>query len=451
MAAALIIILGVTCTAVPFALGQRHGLLRWVSPMHLLAWFCLFGFAIKAVVHAAAPQLAFYRRFVDSPWGDLLGALYLALFILAMCLGYRLACVPARPDDSAIAARAVAYGITRRWLLFGLAFAFAAATALLIVRARGAALNGTLLESVNSAKQIGINADGVGSTLAGLKTFFIVPKFAFVLLLAHGIAARSRGALAQAAVLGLLLLAIALLSGDRFELIEMAVFALATHMILGGRITGRALLWGAVLGVAILYLSSYMTALRHGQAPQLAALARQVVGSTYFLDLNAAVMVTDRVELAKLLLGKSYTWWSFGWVPRAIWPDKPAVDLGVFFKREVMQVYSGGAFNVTGPGEAFINFSWGGIGVGLVLGWIYRKGEVVLLAPYGIIRHGSFLLYPMLFYPFIQATLQSSFSSFVVGAAAQGLLIWAMIGVFVTRYAVWARGTAPHGGRLYVA
>ena len=451
MEAALIIILGVTCTAVPFALGQRHGLLRWVSPMHLLAWFCLFGFAIKALVYAAAPQLAFYRRFVDNPWGDLLGALYLALFILAMCLGYRLACTPASRGDSAIAARTVACGITRRWLLFGLAFAFAATTALMIIRARGAALDVSLLEGTNSAKQIGINADGVGSTLAGIKTFFIVPKFAFVLLLAHGIAAPSRSALAQAAVLGLLLLAIALLSGDRFELIEMAVFALATHMILGGRITGRVLAWGAVLGIAILSLSSYMTGLRHGQAAQLTALARQVVGSTYFLDLNAAVMVTDRVTPGMLLLGESYTWWSFGWVPRAIWPDKPAVDLGVFFKREVMQVYSGGAFNVTGPGEAFINFSWGGIGVGLALGWLYRKGEALLLAPYAIIRHGSFLLYPMLFYPFIQATLQSSFSSFVVGAAAQALLIWAMIVVFVTRYAVWAQGAAPQGGRLYVA
>lgn len=116
-----------------------------------------------------------------------------------------------------------------------------------------------------------------------------------------------------------------------------------------------------------------------------------------------------------------------------------------------MQVYSGGAFNVTGPGEAFINFSWGGIGVGLALGWLYRKGEALLLAPYAIIRHGSFLLYPMLFYPFIQATLQSSFSSFVVGAAAQAVLIWIMIAVFVTRYAVWAQGAAPQGGRLYVA
>ena len=77
----------------------------------------------------------------------------------------------------------------------------AAATALMIVHARGASLDLGLLSGVNSAKQIDINANGVGSTLAGLKTFFIVPKFAFVLLLAHGIAAQSRGALAQAAVL----------------------------------------------------------------------------------------------------------------------------------------------------------------------------------------------------------------------------------------------------------
>lgn len=451
MEAALIITLGIICTAVPFGLGQRYGMVRLLSPMHLLAYFCFFGFALKVAVYAAAPQLAFYRRFVDNPWGDLLGALYLALFILLMCLGYRLTCTTTCRADSIVAARTVACGITRRGPLFLLAFGVAAATALMIVRARGASLDLGLLSGVNSAKQIDINANGVGSTLAGLKTFFIVPKFAFVLLLAHGIAAQSRTALAQAAILAGLLLGIALISGDRFELIEMVIFALATHMILGGRITGRALVWIGLATGAVLALSTYMTALRLGQGASIAGLIQQIVGSTYFLDFNAAVMVTDRVGPATLLLGESYLWWTFGWVPRAIWVDKPAIDLGVFFKRDVMGLYSGGAFNVTGPGEAFINFSWAGIGVGFALGWLYRKGEAWLLSPLTAIRTGGFLLYPILFYPFIQATLQSSFSSFVVGAAAQAVLIGLMIAIFVTRYAVWAGGAAPKRSRLYVA
>jgi hypothetical protein len=160
----------------------------------------------------------------------------------------------------------------------------------------------------------------------------------------------------------------------------------------------------------------------------------QIVGSTYFLDFNASVMVTQRVTPVMYLLGDSYTWWSFGWVPRAVWIDKPAIDLGVFFKRDVMGIETGGAFNVTGPGEAFINFGWFGMAVGVALGWIYRRGEVLLLSAQGALRHASFVAYPLLFYPFVQATLQSSFSAFIVGAAAQTVLIMAMIVLFVPRY-----------------
>lgn len=451
MEAALIIALGTVCAVVPFAMGQRYGLVRLVSPMHLLAWFCMFGFTIKAVVYAAFPQLAFYKRFIDNPWGDLLGALYLSCFILLMCLGYRLACAPVCRADNIAAARMVAAGVTRRWALFVLAFGVAAATALMILRARGAAANFDLLAGVNTAKQINVGANGVGSTLAGLKTLFIVPKFAFVLLLAHGIAAPSWTSQAQAGVLGLLLLGIALISGDRFELIEMLIFALAVFVMLGGGISLRAGLWLICAGAVVVGLSVYMTELRLGQRGGLALLASQIVGSTYFLDINAAIMITDRMGTGQMMLGESYFWWLFGWVPRAIWVDKPAVDLGVFFKRDLMQIHTGGGFNVTGPGEAYINFGWGGVWVGFALGWIYRKGETVLLAVPRTLRHGAFLLYPMLFYPFVQATLQSSFSAFIVLAVAQFLMIAAMIAVFVPRYAIRG-GAAPQDRRsLYVA
>ncbi len=451
MEAALIIALGLVCAAVPFAMGQRYGLVRLVSPMHLLAWFCLFGFTIKAVVYAAAPQMAFYKRFIDNPWGDLLGALYLSSYILLMCLGYRLACGPVRRADNIAAARMLACGLTRRWALFGLAFGVAAVTASMILRARGAVLNFDLLAGVNTAKQINVGDNGVGSTLAGLKTLFIVPKFAFVLLLAHGIAARSRTAQVQAGALGILLLGIALISGDRFELIEMLIFALAVFAILGGKVSLRAGFLLICAGAVVVGLSVYMTELRMGQQGGLALLAEQMVGSTYFLDINAAIMITDRMDAGQMMLGESYFWWLFGWVPRAIWVDKPAVDLGVFFKRDLMQIFTGGGFNVTGPGEAYINFGWGGVWVGFALGWVYRKGETGLQSVPGTLRHGTFLLYPMLFYPFVQATLQSSFSAFIVLAVAQFLMIAAMIAVFVPRYAIRGGAAPQERSRFHVA
>jgi hypothetical protein len=148
------------------------------------------------------------------------------------------------------------------------------------------------------------------------------------------------------------------------------------------------------------------------------------------------------------LLGESYTWWTFGWIPRALWFDKPAIDLGVFLKRDVMQVYTGGAYNVTGPGEAFINFGWFGLGVGAALGALYRRMEEVLLGGANVLRYGSFLLYPVLLYPFVQATLQSSFSAFIVGAVAQSILIIAMIILCVPRF---SQKHAPSRSLRYAA
>lgn len=429
----MIILLAIFCTVLPFWMGQRYGLVRLVSPMHLLSYFCLFGFLLKVVVYSGAPELAFYARFVDNPWGDQLGALYLALFIVMMCLGYRLACRRAIPVDSIVAMRVVSGGLARRGPLCVLAFGITLATIMIILRARGlGALDLAALAGLNSAKQINVNAEGVGATLAGIKTFFVVPKFAFVLLLANAIVSRRRASALLAAALGALLVLIALVSGDRFELVELAVFALATLMLTGVRIEGGKLVFGLICIGALAAVSGYMTQLRHGGQGH--GLLQQIVGSTYFLDINAAVMVTDRVRPDTYLWGDSYTWWTFGWVPRAIWLDKPAIDLGVFFKRDVMDLHTGGAFNVTGPGEAFINFGWGGVLVGLVLGCVYRCGEAALLSPRATLRTGAAFLYPMLFYPFVQATLQSSFSAFIVGAAAQLIVIIPMIAVFLTRY-----------------
>jgi len=451
----LILALAALCVIVPFWMAQIYGLVAWVSPLHLLAYFSFFGFFLKVAAYAMLPDLAFYKGFVGQPGALLVGAIYLALFIFALCVGYRVACRTASRSDNVIAARLVAAGIGGGSLLFWFALAAAALTALAIMHARGAVgFDTALLSAVNSAKQINVNADGVGATLAGLKTFFVVPKFVFVLLFALGIVSGRRRVWAMTGIIGLVLVFVALLSGDRFELVELFMLGAATYLILGGSPGARSIALGCVVLCLLGTVSGVMTQLRLGESPSgWAVFLGQVVGSTYFLDINAAVMVTHQVDTQQMLLGQSYLWWTFGWVPRAIWVDKPAIDLGVFFKREVMGLYTGGAFNVTGPGEAFINFGWGGLGVGLALGWVYRKGEAFLLSASAAIRYGAFLFYPVLFYQFVQATLQSSFSAFIVGAAAQLVLLVLMIRLCVVRYGLWLRprSSNAHRSQLYVA
>ena len=436
----VVVLLALVSTGLPLWMGQRYGVLPLVSPLHLVAYFCAFGFLVKAVVYPLHPDWAFYRRFIGDPEAGLVGAVYLALFVLTLCLGYRLAVGGAVMRHPAGLARVSAKGVVRREALFVLAFAVAALTFAAILRARGVSgLSPDLLQRLNTDKQIDVSAAGIGATLAGVKTFFVVPKCAFVLLLGYGLAQGDRLALWQSAVLAGLLVLIALVSGDRFELVELLAYGSLTYLILGGPVRARAVLRAIACAAVVLCLSAYMTALRGSEA----GLLQQIVGSTYFLDYNAAVMVTANLGASQMLWGESYGWWGFGWVPRAWWPDKPAIDLGVYFKREVMGVATGGAYNVTGPGEAFINFGWWGLAVAPLLGAVYRWCEVVLLSPAGLLR-GSAVVYPLIFYPFVQATLQSSFSAFVVGAAAQLVLIWAMIVLFLPRYRAVRRTGVAH-------
>ena len=438
----LIITMAAAATALPFWLGQRYGLLPLVSPMHLVSYFCAFGFLIKACVYATMPDWAFYARFINTIGADLRGALYLTGFVLTMCIGYRVAVKACDPTAAIAQNRVIAAGLQRHDALFLAAFAIAAFTLMLMLQARDVSVFAPdLLATLNTDKQINVDARGNGATLAGIKTLFVVAKCAFVLLFALGVVQQNPRVLLQSALIAVLLIGIALVSGDRFELVELFAYGCITYLLLGGRVRMRSLALAGGAGAAVLLTSAYMTGLRGQEA----GLLHQMVGSTYFLDFNAAVMVTDRVTPDMQLWGQSYTWWGFGWFPRALWADKPAIDLGVLFKRDVMGLSTGGAFNVTGPGEAFINFGWAGIAIGGVLGWLYRRIEVVLLTSATALRHASFTLYPLLFYPFVQATLQSSFSAFVVGAAAQWVLIAAVIAFCVPRYRLRQQGACYAG------
>ena len=411
----LVLGLGLVSTLLPWALGNRLGMLPLVSPLHLLALFCGMGFLAKTIGWIFDPTLAVHPRFVpsDAVHG---GALYLAGFVGALCLGYALL-AGGRPV--AAVRPVLRLGRTSSRRLAAAALALLGLVLLVLAALRGAVDPLSFLQDVSRAKQVRLNAEGIGSTFAGLKALLVLSKLAFVLLLATalGETGRRSTSLPALALLGAGLLVVAVASGDRFELIELGAYVVITIVITRGP-PSRGMAGWLLAGAAVLVLfADLMTRWRFGAGGG-EGLVRQILGSTYFLDINVASIAVDRIGAEDRLHGESYLWWSFGWVPRAIWFDKPATDLGVWFKAEVMGLSGGGAINVTGPGEAFANFGWGGIFVGLALGAGFRALEEILLAGSAARRAGC-LLYPVLFYPFLQSCLQSSFSAALVTALVQ--------------------------------
>jgi hypothetical protein len=253
----LIIAVAGMAATLPFWLGQRYGAVPLVSPMHLLSYFCAFGFLIKAVVYANSPQWSFFGRFIDTPGADLTGALYLGAFIMLMCAGYR--CAVRRSDRRGAVGeiRLIAAGLQRHNWLFAASFMIAGLTLVLMMRARGVSgVSLDLLETLNKDKQINVDAAGNGATLAGIKTLFVVPKCAFVLLFANGVVQRNAWVLMQSALIAALLICIALVSGDRFELVELFAYGAITYLLVGGVVQLRSLLIAFLAATTVLMFSA---------------------------------------------------------------------------------------------------------------------------------------------------------------------------------------------------
>lgn len=455
MISLLHLFLAISCVAMPWAVARRVGMIRYFSPLHLVAWFAGFGILLKTISYTVNPALAFYPRFAPTPGADMLGLIYLTLFIAALCLGYVTMCKGALPSHNPAVSRLVSATLRRRWLVISIAIVVSLSVVTMLLRARGVShVSLRVIADLNSSKQIAVNDAGVGQTMAGLKMAFIVPKLVFVMCLAHAVASENKVSILVTTLLTCLMIGIGVITGDRFEMIELLLYGLITWVILNGGFSARAALVFGVALIALLCVGAIMTDLRlaANQGIALGATAerlfKQIVGSTYFLDLNTAVIVVDRVSADQALWGESYFWWTFGWVPRALWDAKPATDLGVYFKRDILGVATGGAFNVSGPGEAFINFRWAGVCVGFALGACYRWLEELTLRAQPSARYAAFLLYPLFVYPFVQATLQSSFSAHLVAAVVQLVLALPVIWLCLTRFSLTTQNPSLGGAIL---
>lgn len=437
----IMLALGAISFLAPLSLARARGLVPFVSPMHFVAYFAFFGILLKTVSYAINPNLAFFTFLISDDISIGLGYIYITLFVLAICAGYLVGCRPRNRQEIFAAARESVNTVRHRSLLLPISIGIFSLSVMALLSARG--LSGlsvaTFFELNNNKAGYIEGAEGFGRTFAGLKTLFIVPKLVFVIFAARFLVYRNKSAGIAVAVSGLILVLTALLSGDRMELIDIVIFYFCTHFALGHTLnagTAFKMLFGACFVFVFFIFMSTARTVEYGTTTTefslIAALA-QIVNSTYFLDVNVSILVIDLSDIDDWFLGETYLWWTFGWVPRDFWPGKPAMDVGVFLKRDILGLYAGGAINVTGPGEAYLNFGWFGALCGTVLGFMYRRFEEFLLEPRRLRRGLSLLLYPVVFYPFIQSTLQSSFSAFVVGAAAQLVLIYLFMWPFLKR------------------
>lgn len=101
-------------------------------------------------------------------------------------------------------------------------------------------------------------------------------------------------------------------------------------------------------------------------------------------NINKVSAIFDLVNRNGFYKGKSIAYMKYAFIPRIIWPDKPIIQQGGWFAKEIKmgREVGGGrhsnAINMTIPGELYLNFGWPGvvagcIGVGFLIMLIWES------------------------------------------------------------------------------
>jgi len=428
------IMLALLASLVPFAIGQRYGLLRYASPIHVVSYLVIFGFLLKAIAYNIAPELAFYSNFMVDDISVGWGYFYLTLFILTLCLGYFVA-VRRADHFGRDAARQFAQRVRSPWLLLTAGVGLTTLATILYFQAydSGVSLTTSSLQSladISAEKVVKIEGeDTFGNSYALIKLIYIIPAAIFVLLLYRFLEKGKVSHFLAVFGAGALLIFSAFIQGKRGDLLDIMIYALIVLALVGRRINIRVLVAGMLFVVPLMATFSLISNLRmgRGRGGEYALLSldsfKPIITSTYFIDINIPILLTTYMRTGEYLGGMSYLYWTYGWIPRVLWPEKPIVALGTYLKNDVLGIRSIGGYNPTGAGEAFMNFGWFGIVVAFALGYFFRRSEAYFLSEKGITSRYGIVMYPVIVMAAVQGFLQSSFSAVAISLIAQTIVV----------------------------
>jgi oligosaccharide repeat unit polymerase len=133
-------------------------------------------------------------------------------------------------------------------------------------------------------------------------------------------------------------------------------------------------------------------------------------------DLDSLALIMEKVpEEEPYTLGKEFWLLSVAWIPRRIWPQKPAISLGEIFREKMVppDVFPEGAsVSVSFPGQFYWDLGIAGVIVGMILvGILWRVLYEYLVKPKGNISNSlvTAFMFTSFFLP-LEQTLVSTFT-----------------------------------------
>lgn len=432
---------------VPLFFAKKYGYVNYVSPLHFVSYMAFWGIFVKTIGYVFDPTSAFMYGYVDSIFSFYVAYIYVLLFIAAICVGYVLSVNRPASEDLYVASVSTINSLKNLKVVFPLTILLTVAVVLLLLQKKGfseLSLQTYSVETIHALQKSKITqiegVSGFGSSFASLQIFFVIPLLVFVLYLSKFYLRKRIQTLLPIGVLLCLVLAIVFVTSKRLQLLELFVYSMIVYFIIGGNVNFKLVRRSLFVVASIFCLFSLMTFLRASKGDldfstfEISTLFNQIVYSTYFLDINVPAIIIDRSYLIDYSFGKTYLSWTYGLIPREFWPDKPAINLGPYVKQVILGLKGTfGGINPTGPGEAFLNFGWFGIAVGLILGFLYRKAEEITLSIRCVLNSGGIWIYALVVYPFIQGTLQSTFSGIVTAAIVKLVICYLLFKIVISR------------------
>lgn len=420
-------------TAIPFVVGSRTGLLPMLSPLHVLSYLLFLGVAVKTIYTVLFDGVIFFQYFYVSDSAAFTGYIFILFFVISICVGYLISSLKAVTYPSRLDLALAFEKVNRPNIIAAFGIASALAILFFLITSRGlggfySLLDPQTLSTLNSDKIARIEGQQeFGASGSAVKIFIILQKFALIFFLARAILRKG------SFVPFLLFLSIdafmITVQGSRVALVNTFLIILMVPLLFSQRIKLKNLALGGAVAILILLLFVAMTNFRAARSGidtefSIEPAVEQIVSSTYFMDISAPTLVIALSDEDDRFWGASYLSWTWGWIPRAVWAEKPAIDTGLYLKREILNLRGTiGGINTTGPGEAFLNFGWFGLIVGLFYGVIFRMLEVATLSKRGVERFFGLWLYPLTIVPFIMGLLQSSFSGVLVASAVATIIL----------------------------
>lgn len=444
----IFILVALFCVIVPWVVGERYGVLRLVSPMHVSAYMAFAGILVKSIYWQIFGGDIYFLNYNVTAESIFNGYAYIACFMMMLCLGYVLAIRKAEIRLSEFVNRSMNWGF-RPGVLFILSSVTIVVVADALLGARGFSIRDIIsleaFDQLNSRKVLRIEGvEGFGASQSAVKALLIIPTAALGLCLFQLLVRPGLKTVGYFCAFFLLEVIAVGLTAKRFALVDV-LFLFVFCFVWHHKYANKRMQWMSlayilklcvVVGMlAVLFV--YMTNLRLSREEtkkvnlELTDPIEQVLSSTYFMDINVPIVVIERTPGLEKFHGTTYFYWSFGWIPRDFWPEKPAITLGPYVKQYVFGLTGTvGGIVPTGPGEAFLNFGYWGMFVGLFLGAAYRKLEEFVLLGW-VNERGRALIYPLCVFPFVVGTLQSSFSATFVSNVVAACIFLILLRVVV--------------------